>query len=273
MDHPLHADRKIWVLSEVDARLEAIATSPSSHIYGKIDKGDTIIVDVGANLGSWTLTAAQLAGPTGTVIAIEPVPEAFSCLTRNAAMAKAMSSGLGHISCLNVALGDERSEAESLTVFPRCCALSCLTRHRNDADAIEATLSIAGCFLKSRRLGFIASRSLYRWIHSFFVRVFFLSHSEEIRCKTTTLSQVIEEEGLLKVDLIKINVERGEEAVLRGVEDRHWPRIKAVTVQVHDLDGRVKRIGERLRGQFPMVRMYQEQRFVGCSLWMIEAKR
>jgi 31-O-methyltransferase len=268
MDHPLHADRKFWVLSEVDARLEAIATSPLNHIYGEIDKGDTII-DVGANIGSWTLTAAQLAGPMGKIIAIEPVPEAFTCLTRNAAM----SSGLARIICINVALGDKRSEAESLTIFPHCCALSCLTSLRNDPDAIEATLSITGCLLRTWRLGFIASCSLYLWIHGFIVRVFFLSHSEETHCKMTTLSQVIQEEGLLKVDLIKINVERGEEAVLRGVEDCHWPRIAAVTVQVHDLDGRVKRIKERLRGQFPLVRVYQEQRFMGCSLWMIEAKR
>lgn len=48
----------------------------------KLSAGDTVI-DVGANIGSFTLFAAQQVGPTGRVIAVEPDGETFRQLQRN----------------------------------------------------------------------------------------------------------------------------------------------------------------------------------------------
>lgn len=261
--HPLNTKKKLWVLSEIDAKIEAIQTSPENQIYGEIKEGDTVI-DVGANVGSWSLTAAQLTGTGGRVIAIEPVPEAYTCLARN-------TLGFSNIASYNLALGSRSSEAEVFTLFPHCCALSMRSVSRNDPDAIEATLSIARYFLGF--LGFISTCGLYRSVHSFIVRRLLLCHSEQIECKVKTLSQIIEEQCLSSVDLVKVNVERDEEAVLEGVKDCHWPIIKAMTLQVHDLNGRVRRMEGVLRKKYSIVRVYQEKRFIGCSLWMIEAKR
>ena len=44
--------------------------------------GDTF-VDAGANIGEFTLTAANLVGPTGTVVAIEPTPTVHDRLVRH----------------------------------------------------------------------------------------------------------------------------------------------------------------------------------------------
>ena len=46
-----------------------------------VRQGDTVI-DVGANVGYYTLLAAQRVGPRGKVIAFEPDPESFSFLKR-----------------------------------------------------------------------------------------------------------------------------------------------------------------------------------------------
>jgi FkbM family methyltransferase len=42
-----------------------------------------VVVDVGANIGYYTLIAASIVGPRGRVIAIEPDPRNFHLLTRN----------------------------------------------------------------------------------------------------------------------------------------------------------------------------------------------
>lgn len=44
--------------------------------------GDTVI-DVGANVGFFSILAASLVGPTGLVVAIEPQPDTFAQLQRN----------------------------------------------------------------------------------------------------------------------------------------------------------------------------------------------
>jgi len=46
--------------------------------------GDTVI-DVGANIGYYTLAAARAVGPEGKVFAFEPDPSNFRCLHRNVA--------------------------------------------------------------------------------------------------------------------------------------------------------------------------------------------
>jgi FkbM family methyltransferase len=47
-----------------------------------ISVGDTV-VDIGANIGCFTILAARAVGPTGRVIAVEPASETFSQLRRN----------------------------------------------------------------------------------------------------------------------------------------------------------------------------------------------
>lgn len=50
--------------------------------------GDAV-VDVGANIGYLTLLAARLVGPTGSVLAFEPLPKARTWLERNVALNQA----------------------------------------------------------------------------------------------------------------------------------------------------------------------------------------
>src|SRR2546422_3309249 len=47
-----------------------------------ISAGDTVI-DVGANIGIFTVKASKLVGPTGTVISLEPASKSFTLLEAN----------------------------------------------------------------------------------------------------------------------------------------------------------------------------------------------
>src|SRR5262245_25225023 len=54
----------------------------TQYVRTRLRAGDTFI-DVGANIGYFTLLASRLVGPTGHVYAIEASPSIYQRLTRN----------------------------------------------------------------------------------------------------------------------------------------------------------------------------------------------
>lgn len=72
------------------------------EIFKRIVEPGMVVVDVGANIGDYTLLAARGVGPTGLVYAVEPEPHNFSLLTRNVA-----ENGYANVRCLNMALAGE----------------------------------------------------------------------------------------------------------------------------------------------------------------------
>jgi len=65
-------------------------------------KEDQIIVDVGANVGYYTIVLAQKVGKNGKVIAIEPDPETFNILKKNCEL-----NNLANVELHNVAISDQ----------------------------------------------------------------------------------------------------------------------------------------------------------------------
>lgn len=57
-----------------------------THWFLKRVKPGHVVVDVGANVGYYTLIAGKLVGETGRVYAFEPDPSAFAILERNVAL-------------------------------------------------------------------------------------------------------------------------------------------------------------------------------------------
>tara|TARA_R110002110_G_C13415099_1_gene713952 strand:- start:151 stop:999 length:849 start_codon:yes stop_codon:yes gene_type:complete len=69
-----------------------------------INEGD-VVLDVGANLGYYTLLAGDLVGQTGKVVAIEPNPAVFQFMSESVAV-----NGYSHTTdCVNAALTDDTS--------------------------------------------------------------------------------------------------------------------------------------------------------------------
>ncbi len=54
-------------------------------------------------------------------------------------------------------------------------------------------------------------------------------------------------QGLERVDLLKIDVERAELDVLHGVRQQDWPRIRQVVLEVHDVGGQLATVQRLLQ--------------------------
>jgi FkbM family methyltransferase len=69
-------------------------------ISGILQEGD-VFVDVGANIGYHSLLGSKLVGSTGSVVAIEPVPDTFAMLLDNLRL-----NSCSNVRAVNVAVSD-----------------------------------------------------------------------------------------------------------------------------------------------------------------------
>jgi len=77
-------------------------------LRSQVGPGDTA-VDVGANLGAYSIALADAVGASGKVLAFEPLAEVFEWLRRNTAH-------LSQVSCYELALSDRAAEAMEIAV-------------------------------------------------------------------------------------------------------------------------------------------------------------
>ena len=73
---------------------------------GQLRKG-AVVIDVGANIGAYALRAARQVGPSGRVIALEPLPETAQRLRRNI-----VRNRIGNITVVEAAAGDKEGEVD-----------------------------------------------------------------------------------------------------------------------------------------------------------------
>lgn len=78
----------------------------TAFVQQRLRTGDTFI-DVGANVGYYSMLASSLVGPTGSVIAIEASPRIYQSLLTNIRL-----NALGNIRTTNVAASDAVGELE-----------------------------------------------------------------------------------------------------------------------------------------------------------------
>jgi FkbM family methyltransferase len=69
---------------------------------GIIVKPGFTVVDVGANIGAFSILAASIVGPSGRVVAFEPMPDTFERLKENVAL-----NDLDNVECRHAAIDAE----------------------------------------------------------------------------------------------------------------------------------------------------------------------
>jgi FkbM family methyltransferase len=203
-----------------------------------------VILDVGANIGLFGLYLDMYAQEEDEeeesellVVAIEPAPRTFAALKYNLA-----SHGVKHIAVQKAVVGEEQAGGKGgedlerkglLRFYPHMPGNSTLVG-KDDPD-------------KEKLLPQGINPRL---------RTHLQEGMEEMEVELTTVSALLREHGLNKIDLLKIDVEGQEEAVLQGIREEDWPFIAQVVMEVHTgVERRKERIDLLLKtkGEFTSV--------------------
>jgi FkbM family methyltransferase len=215
----------------------------------RLRPGD-IALDIGANIGLSAMMFADTC-PGIRVIAAEPAPPTFTCLERN--VAAHVPQGVP----LQVAVGAAPGILP-FTWYPRASANSGLYADRAADD--KATTA----FLRNCGLGNEAIRLIIDGLHD----------GEQINVEVTTVSAILDEhDSHAEIGLLKIDVERAELDVLRGIADTDWPRIRAVVAEVHDDNDRLAEFCKLLHTHGLSAQTRQDPKLNGTELYEVYASR
>ncbi|HEX8149207.1 MAG TPA: amino acid adenylation domain-containing protein [Pyrinomonadaceae bacterium] len=195
------------------------------------------VFDVGANIGLFTLFVHQRCRGA-RVFAFEPSPRTFGKLEANAAL-----YGLD-AKLFDFGLSDEAKELP-FTFYP---PMSSMSGGYADAAADEnltrAVMSAKGEF-----------------------------DGETFACRFRTVSDVMREHGVERIDLLKVDVGRSEPDVLKGIADEDWPKIEQLVVEVQDEDGLLGRITSLLGARGYEVGVEQDEWLHRTKLFNVYARR
>ena len=205
------------------------------HVDGYLQHGINIkdgdvVFDVGANIGVFSLRVAQRAKQV-KVYAFEPIPDIFEVLKANAQLHVE-----NEIIPLNYGVSDQMDEA-TFTYFPNTPALSTLHPQQWDENPGAFKEAVKGTMKNPPK-----NMAWMRFIPTFFAGAIanhLVKGKKQVTCALKTLSSVIEEYQLNKIDLLKIDCEGAEWSVLQGIKEEHWPLIESMVIEVHDTEGRL----------------------------------
>lgn len=194
-----------------------------------VSAGD-VVVDIGANIGVFTLYAAKQGAQ---VYAYEPVPPTYAVLRQNVE-----AHGLGRlVHTRNIGLSD-RAEEKMMFHYPNLSVCDAWTAQDKLFEHISENWETGLEILENadpdhysaiRRLESESQQqaAVHEWIKE-------LSTSRvQIQCKFDTLSGVISQENIKTIDLLKLDAELADWEILNGVTVQDWQRIRQLSMEVH----------------------------------------
>jgi len=210
----------------------------------EICSGDTVL-DVGANIGLFALAAWERGGQDIQIHCFEPVAPIFDVLKKNL-----QRHGNGALRAHPFGLSNQSGSME-FSYYAMAPVLSTAYPDK-DADLKEVKLAVLKKLMfmpeAPTALGFLRWLPLFlrEPIVHYIVKRTLLSF-RTVSCDLKTLSQVIRDEAIERIDFLKIDVEKAELDIFEGIESAHWARIAQVVVEVHDIAGRLDRVVRLLR--------------------------
>lgn len=237
----------------------------------ELQPGDTLF-DVGANIGLFSLWSFEQCQQNLSIYAFEPIPAIFKVLEQNAELLypstmRVFACGLAQV-----------STTVTFSYYPNATALS--TAYP-DAGKTRATIAQAIHRAIShpsedeppyirflRRFPPLIRSLLIRYkLHQVF-------QAEPVRCRVRPLSDIIQEHQVQRIDLLKIDVERGELEVLMGIEPQDWPKIQQIVIEIHDEEGRLDQVTALLKQHdFQKITIEQEPGFENSNIFNLYASR
>ncbi len=219
--------------NETDFLYRDIFVNESYAKHGINSSDDSCIFDVGSNIGMFLLWAHS-RNRNARFYCFEPSPILFEILRRNVELhgcdARLFDFGLS-----------STPATASFSYYPKFSFMSGLYADAaEDKALVRSFLRKEGAAGGAAQLTGAGDQLLEQLLDDRF-------SSETTTIQLRTLSDVIAEEGVERIDWLKINVEKAEEDVLLGVRDADWARISQVSLELHDTAGRLERVSELFR--------------------------
>jgi len=203
--------------NETDYLFEEIFNKHTYMQHGMRLPQDACVLDVGANIGMFSMYVSRMC-PEARIYAFEPIPAIFEKLSanlgRHVPRARLFRFGLS-----------EHAHETTFSFYPGYSMMSGQAEYADPSGEV----TVIKKFLENER-----SSALLEHIDELLVNRF---RAETATCRLQRLSDTIAELGIQKVDLLKIDVQRAELDVLRGLDEADWPRIQQIVMEIHDAAG------------------------------------
>ena len=215
-----------------------------------------VVFDVGANIGMFSLRVHEVTSDI-EVYAFEPAPDVADALSANLALygvnGKLLRCGLA-----------DASGARDLTFYRQSAGMSSFyADEKQERDVLAAIMRNQ---FGSADADTETDSYVDQWVAQRLT-------AEHYRCELRTVSEVMAELGVERVDLLKVVVQKSEWDVLRGIADADWPRIGQLVLEVYDLDGRLDRMRDFLAAKGYQVKVEQAPLFAGSVVHLMYAVR
>ena len=235
----------------IDFLREEIFEQESYLRHGiQLQPGD-VVFDAGAHIGVFALYAHQKCQGNLSLFCFEPIPQTYAFLLRNLTSRNLLDHE--HVCIFNLGLtsSDGPRRAEFIH-FENTSVLSTMK-----AEIAEGTFDL---FRRSLNLKSLLQLTRLKYPRAFpllwclFIvswpfhlpklrrRLVRAEQSQGVGCELTTVSKIISQYDVPRIDLLKVDVEGAEWDVLQGVDSQDWPRIRQLVLEVHDIDNRAQRI-------------------------------
>jgi amino acid adenylation domain-containing protein/FkbM family methyltransferase len=225
---------------------------------------DACVFDVGANIGMFTLFIGQHY-PGAQIYAFEPITPIYKTLLFNVELsgtnAKVFPFGISN-----------KRGSDMFTYYPQYSMMSGRSAY---ADA-ESDIDVIKRYLSNQHLrGTVEASVLLENADEILPGRFV---SQTFHAELRTLSECIRDENIDRIDLLKVDVQRAELDVLRGIEQKDWKKIRQVVMEVHDekgqsSEGRIRQITTLLESYGFEVVAEQDEVMEGTDRYNLYARR
>ena len=213
----------------------------------QIKEGDTVL-DIGANIGMYAISIFERYGNAVKVFAFEPIPEVYQVLQAN-------TERFSKETLIPVQKGvSNRSGLVEFTYYPTAPSFSTLYPELQQDEVIDELLNYFEELEKAGRLDEwpsniqdtiekiknddkLSEEKKNRAIKmETMIAIKNSFHTQKVKCELTTVSNIIREYGLDRVDVLKLHAEHSEWDILQGIEEKDWSKIQQIVIQIEGVD-------------------------------------
>ncbi|NVM17228.1 MAG: FkbM family methyltransferase [Candidatus Lokiarchaeota archaeon] len=230
-------------------------------------KDNDVVFDIGANIGLFSRYIATKAKYL-RIFTFEPVPIIFDVLEEN------LKNLQAEVKNYNVGLA-EREEITEIYYYPKVSADSAIIEFDWDLKVDQ--------FLRNYKKTVVNWIPAAKFIPKFMRRSVIkrglkrMYKAEIVPCKLRTISNVIQENHVNTINLMKIDAENYEFQVLEGINQSDWDKIQQISMEVHEhIEGGknlLNKLAELLEDKGFNVKKEVNSRFSLMGVYMLYAKR